>query len=100
MVMLAWASKGWTITGPWTLSVPLPGSDAESVRAAGPRTGHVKLSTPISTLFTGSWTVGDTVSSEYWTLPVSFVRSTAIFHGWGAGPLRAATAGAGAALGA
>src|SRR5258705_8568383 len=93
MAMASCASKGSSLTGPLILSVPFPGNDAERVRAAGPRTGHVTLSTPTSRLFTLSWAAGSTVSSVKATLAVlTLVRSTPICHGFGLGPHAGAAA--------
>ena len=98
--MASCASKGSSLTGPWILSVPFPGNDAERVRAAGPRTGHVTLSTPTSRLLTLSWAAGSVVSSVKATLAaLSLVRSTPICQGFGAGPARDAAAAGGARTG-
>src|SRR5437667_12051629 len=89
MAMASCASKGWILSGPWILRVPLPGNDAESVSAAGPRSGHVTWSTATSRLFTLSWTLGSTVSSVKATLaPLSLVRSTPTCQDLGGGPGR------------
>src|SRR5499425_1118803 len=105
IAMVSWASKGSRTTGPFTLRVPLPGSAAESVSAAGPRTGHVRLSTPTSSLVTVSCAAGFVVSSKKAALaPPILVCSTVTFQGFAAGwdgaGLGAAAGRGGAALAA